>query len=442
MRVIFAILLLIATLAPALLNEYGFKEDFGHMFRGAIRSPLFPGNIMLEGRPFYALGLWIFYQFASGVESLAWLRGAGVFGIILFMLSLVAICRKSGRSMDTAIPFAVLACLTPPFAVIASWASLFNLPYAAMAGLWGGYFAYRGRLVIGATLLLISLLTYQPGAPAFFIALFLFIYKTPKKQLVTATTVFIVVSALYAVCLHYYQQNSYLDFPSRYTKLGRSGPAFTELLSRIPWFVSGPLTDSLSLTFLLPAPFLAIAVAASIILSARSPFVLAFPPAFFAAGFLALDLLGDFRLQYILSAGIAIMLMTAAERFITPRISFALLFLLLLAAMGKNQEIRDYFIAPSKAEMERMRVLASRAALERNGKEACVALVPLDSHFGPLRRHEFGAPTISLHGAALGLFHYSLWESGLAPYPQPVSWVKAPPDCTPGDNRYYTVQLW
>jgi uncharacterized membrane protein len=164
-------------------------------------------------------------------------------------------------------------CTTTPFQVFASWAVLFNVPYAALLGAGASLLAASAvdapravvldRLLGATAMLLAALLIYQPAAMFFWVFLAIALVGAAhdfRRATGLARTHF-GVGAIALVA-------SFLVAKLAEHVVGEAAPnpernALThDVIGKVSWFVRGPLYQSLNLFDLTPSPWLAVLVGA------------------------------------------------------------------------------------------------------------------------------------------------------------------------------------
>jgi hypothetical protein len=170
---------------PALTVPYAFSDDYPvlSIAVGFGPTPSFGSSIIdtaaARGRPFAGLLDQLAFSTAGTIENLRFVRLAAVVGIVALALLLHwALVRARFGAVPAAL-IALLVCSLPAFQVYASWAVLFNVPYAALLGAGASVLALWAaeaqadlkldRLMGAGALLLAALLTYQPAALFFWV---------------------------------------------------------------------------------------------------------------------------------------------------------------------------------------------------------------------------------------------------------------------------------
>lgn len=57
-----------------LVNIYGFADDYRHLFRAVVNDQYFPENIIVQGRPLYALLIAHFFRWTETISGLIYIR--------------------------------------------------------------------------------------------------------------------------------------------------------------------------------------------------------------------------------------------------------------------------------------------------------------------------------------------------------------------------------
>src|SRR5271170_1092495 len=178
--VLTAILFLVPLVAywPATFHDYGLRDDYSNL-REAHEEP---GKVVQfcasHARPIYGWLLQSTYGHTTSVHNLEWMRLFASFLLGALSLVLYRGLRALGWSSSSSLCVAVLVSLVPASQVIAGWAV--GWPYAATALLAlpafftvegalsarpaAGTARFMGQWTLGAALMVVCALIYQPSA--------------------------------------------------------------------------------------------------------------------------------------------------------------------------------------------------------------------------------------------------------------------------------------
>jgi hypothetical protein len=284
----FAALVLFSAFAPVLTHSYGYSDDYRHLYRAVSHDPTFPHNIVVQGRPLYALAADALYSLAGTVDKLAYVRLAALVGMVLFAMLLWRTYLKAGHDPLEAAGAVLVTSLMPAFGIFAAWGSAFKVPYAAVLAIVAAWLALGAcdrtglkralPFAAGVFLLLASFMLYQSGSMFFWVALAVLLFARERtdpalvQKSLAAAFVFGAASVLYLV-LHKAIAARYVALDPFYRQAASRGALTDDPLHKLQWFMQGPLPDSLSL-FLVPsstalALLAALAIAAGVALRFR-----------------------------------------------------------------------------------------------------------------------------------------------------------------------------
>jgi hypothetical protein len=304
-------LAILAVFAPALTARYAFSDDYPLLYMADHlgSNPWFGSNVFdataVSGRPLAGLLDQFFFSAAGTIDNLWTVRLVGILGIVALAVFLHWALVRSGIPSSVAALIAVLICTQPAFVVFGSWATLFNVPYAAILG--GGASLligaalddrerWRDRLVGATAVLVAALFVYQSAAMFFWIFLAIGLVgirndSARAKRLVRAHLAVGVVALAVA----------YVTTKVLIHMIGSSAPNASrstlvhDLVGKARWFVDSQLYHSLSLFDLTPSPWLAVAVAvvavAGMYLLLRREAIRPLPVLAFAAALMPLSFL-------------------------------------------------------------------------------------------------------------------------------------------------------
>ena len=263
---------------PTLTITYAFTDDYPVL---AITNGLGPsawfGKSIVNttasgGRPFAGLLDQLVFSTAGTIENLRFVRFLGVLGILALALLLHWALVRARVARVPAALIVVLVCSMPAFQVYASWAVLFNVPYAAL--LAGSASLVAGSAVavprhlridryVGSTAMLLgALLIYQPTAMFFWVFLAVALVGAASRAETTKSLIrthFGIGAA--AIGLAFVVQRLAIHVVGNTVPNKSRNELAHDLIGKVRWFVEKPLYKSLNLFDLTPSPWLAVAVA-------------------------------------------------------------------------------------------------------------------------------------------------------------------------------------
>jgi hypothetical protein len=263
---------------PTLVVVYAFTDDYpvlaitnglgpSHWFGSSIVNTTASG-----GRPFAGLLDQLVFSTAGTIDNLRFVRLIGVIGIVALALLLHWALVRAGISRMAGAFIAVLVCSMPAFQVYASWAVLFNVPYAALLGGGASLVAasaldaprqLRIDRYVGATAMLLgALLIYQPTAMFFWVFLAVALIgaaREPARTRRLVLTHFGVAAS--AIALAFVVQRVAIHVVGNTVPNKSRNELTHDVVGKIGWFVHKPLYKSLNLFDLTPSPWLASVVA-------------------------------------------------------------------------------------------------------------------------------------------------------------------------------------
>jgi hypothetical protein len=264
---------------PVVIVPYAFSDDYPVLFvaDGLGSSYWFGSNIVdtvaASGRPIAGLLDKLFFSAAGSIENLRLVRLVAVVGIVALALLLHWALVRAGIRRTVAALIALLMCSTTSFQVCASWAVLFNVPYAALLGAGASLLVASAvdaprilvldRLIEATAMLLVALLIYQPAAMFFwvFLAVALVGAAHDFRRALRLARAHFGVGAIALVA-------AFLVARLAVHVVGKAAPnpernALThDVIGKVSWFFRGPLYQSLNLFDLTPSPWLAVIVGA------------------------------------------------------------------------------------------------------------------------------------------------------------------------------------
>jgi hypothetical protein len=256
---------------------YAFSDDYPVLAitNGLGPSPWFGRSIIdttaAGGRPFAGLLDDLVFSAAGTIDNLRYVRFIAVLGIVALALLLHWSLMRAGLTRIPAALIALLVCSMPAFQVYASWAVLFNVPYAALLGGGASLLAVAAAdaprhllldRIIGATaMLLAALLIYQPAAMFFwvFLAIALVGAAHESKRPWRLIRMHVGVAAL-AVPIEFLVQRLAIHVVGNTVPNRARNELTHDVIGKVGFFRK-PLYKSLNLFDLTPSPWLATVVA-------------------------------------------------------------------------------------------------------------------------------------------------------------------------------------
>lgn len=253
-----------ATYASVVTTRYGYSDDYPTL-RMAVSGRPDPwfGSSIIEvqsagGRPLGGLLVQTAFAFAGTVDSLRFVRLAGVVGIVALALVLRWWLARNGIRRPIADLVATFVCVMPAFGVVASWAVLFASPYAALLAAGASVVATfatdeRGhaspsRVVLGGAMLLTALIVYQPPAMFFwvFFAIALRAATQSRRRIASIVRAHAYV-ALVGMSAAFAASKIAADLANSSAPNTTRMSITSEPIDKLSWFVTRPLFRSLSL---------------------------------------------------------------------------------------------------------------------------------------------------------------------------------------------------
>jgi hypothetical protein len=465
-----------AIFVPALIVSFGFSDDYatlsiadglgGRAVTGTdIPGGFFGTNILNQtagnGRPLAGLLDDVVFPAAGTIDNLRFVRLITVIGIVALGLLLYWAIVRSGIRSGPATLIAVLICAMPAFQVYASWAIVFNAPYASVLAGLASVFASRAvdgprhfaldRLIGAGALMLAALLIYQPAAMVFWVFLAIALAGAVAEPGRARALVAAHASAgLVALAV------GYLALKSGYAgKVGINGRAglTTDVIGKARWFVSNALYEALNLGNVSPTVWLATVVAVLAVVGvplyllkagARNPLFLTaiavvLVPLTYLPNLVVRDDIAYYRTEPALSAIIAVYAAAGAvgiwqtlRDWLEPRATAGSLHaaacvagVAALAAIATSVFLAArnellYFVIPQSVELRLVRHQV--AALPTGVQRVAFSGTPYNIGLSPIVRYdEFGLPSTAHPFVYAPLVLLLLDEEGrLTPPPYPI----------------------
>jgi Gpi18-like mannosyltransferase len=257
-----------------LIVPYANADDYSFLWmaNGGGPNPQFGKNILdsslSEGRPLLGLLNQGFFSAAGTIDNLRFVRLFAVLGIVALALLLHWALVRAAIKRTPAALIAVLVCSMPAFQVYASWTTAFTAPTstvlaggASMLTAWA-VDSPRGllsnRLLGAGSVLLASLLIYQPTAMFFWVFLAVALVGAryqPERARRLVRSHFAVAGGAFAIWYGILKLSIYLV--GKDATGGHRSTLAHDAGAKLRWFWHGPLYHSLNLSDLTPSPWFA-----------------------------------------------------------------------------------------------------------------------------------------------------------------------------------------
>lgn len=419
--------------SPALLHDYAYRDDYNQLYRIITEHYRFPSNVLVEGRPLYWLFITILYPLLENFRDFTYLRFMNITLISVLAYQLSILLTRHNLPYWQSLSIALITVTAPGFGVIAGWAGTFQIICGAICGLYAGSYCLthlalplraHARPIIVAGLWLISALCfYQMSAMFFFYPLLLHsILSQDKKDILRKSVLFFIFFAIicavyliiYKSCVYLFVDNTLYDY-----QLDRIRFIFAPI-DKLLWFVSGPLYDSLHLTWIGSHPAIAISVGLIIITalyrSSSKQITLTcikliylggictvcYAPVWFVA-----ENNGEYRLQLVISSMVSVLFGLGLTAFFTKKYQTTFLALIAIALVAlAHIQFQQHFITPQLQLIERTQQQLDSITLTDDTH------LHYSTHYPAPTRHEYGNLWVNPNG----FLHLIAWK-GRDSYP-------------------------
>jgi len=243
-----------------ILECYALSDDYYLLYHV---SDMYLVNIFAAaGRVVYGvLTKWLFCQFYY-ISDLKYVRIISLIGIVIFSQFLYRAYILAGWRKIEGGCASIITCLMPAFGVYAAWATCFMVIYGALVGFISGelclksyqYFKPKPARAKGAAilfasilLLMVSLMTYQPSATAFwlFIAIALFMPKKNSEDLFLKGLYCLIVFA--GITMVYFILFKAKIWPFASQQWGSRGDLTNNPIEKLTYFFKYPFYNAMTL---------------------------------------------------------------------------------------------------------------------------------------------------------------------------------------------------
>ena len=435
-----------------ILECYALSDDYYSLYH--VLDEYFLNIFTAQGRVVYGvMTKWLFSQFYY-ISDLRYVRIISLIGIVIFSQFLYRAYLLAGWRKIEGGCASIITCLMPAFGVYAAWATCFMVIYGALVGFISGelclksyqYFRLKTDRIKGATilvasilLLMISLMTYQPSATAFwlFIAIALFMPKKNSEDLFRKGLYCLIVFAGITMVYFILFKAKLLPFASQ--QWGSRGDLTNNPIEKLIFFLKSPLYDTLSLFNILQKKFIISTTVATVcgvmilgmyrrirrIKQQKWLFLLVFfglIPLSCLANLVSADDWMPFRSQGVLGSLIVFYLLLSLKEIFNQKVTRIIMPCLLVAfCLITYKNVTYGFIEPRKQELKLIRN-AVRRPLSCQPKEILFVRPNWWNHSlvknGYRIRYEYGYPSTSaiyVPNPLLNLIAREVYSKGFEP---------------------------
>lgn len=379
------------TYSPCFQYSYGLLDDYYLLFLTLTKGAWCPeivGSMMSQGRPLNIPFIAAAFSSLHSIRDLVYLRYIATLGIALLATLFFRHSMHVGWNKTQSFVLSLLVFSQLPFQVLAGWSlvgflgairiplayvSFFIAKYAAEKPLKSPAFTALYLATVAA--LSASMAMHQTTAMFFWIAMAQDALS-PKKWDVSRRLLAVAFSAFgiacsieYAICA--WGKSAY----SAYLLTDRDRLSF-DLLEKIHWFFSEPLTNSLNFNNLAASPYIAVGMAATIVtglsffiktlepkewLKPRVLLLLALPVLCYTPNLMVAESWASYRTLYALSALMMLYFFSAiqgiAQKLAVSKniVTGALFTAALVSLVCANQNVSTYLAEPQSKELALLR---------------------------------------------------------------------------------------
>ncbi|HCD03857.1 MAG TPA: hypothetical protein DEQ60_00880 [Methylophaga sp.] len=249
-------LVVFSTYSAVLFNTFGVLDDWTFLYNAITGQEGTVPLLIGAGRPLNAFFSHFGFMVAGSIEGLATLRFVGVVGISILGFCLYLFAHAQRVDFFTSLLISIGVVLLPSFQVYASWAQHFTTPYAGILALCSAFIlspecrirerSRRIAIFYSASLLLVSLLIYQPLAMLFWTGILISStssFDSKNKWTIEGGFDVLVAFSLAMVGAFIAFKVGQSVYPGDSSRYGFVSDVYGKLI----WFLSEPLANSASL---------------------------------------------------------------------------------------------------------------------------------------------------------------------------------------------------
>lgn len=430
--------LLVAVIAVywlVLPARYGFLDDYVLLYQMATDPARVSDHIVGGGRPVFALSYRMIFAGVEDIEGLRWVRAITLLGLCLLALLLFRLLRSGLVGPWSAAGIALLVVDLPCYQVAASWATMFIMPFAALAGLMASIAASRVVLasrvreprawLLPLGMLTIAMTAYQPAAMSFWIGFAVLVFG--RADVLGQTRLTLRLAAAHAGLMLGGLIAGFVAFRvgvATQAVGGARAGTVSDLAGKADWFLEEPLLRAFDPWALVPRPGIAVATAVLLALGIAattdgwgrriSAVLIAglLLPAAYLPNLLIAENWASTRTLVALMPMVAVLvalgvLALLARLPIRSRSSGGMTAVLVCAvaaafALHARTSVQQWFVAPQETELA-MAEAAVEGALNAGGPIQVLPSLWFDSIAPSEHYDEFGIPSTCQPGPAQGL---------------------------------------
>lgn len=410
---------------PVISTNYGYVDDFSFIQSAidgsnAILNQAASGDRLLSG----LLTNFLFHSFKS-INAIKYIRAISVILIAAFSIIFFRLLTSSGYDNKSSAAYSILVACTPSFQIYGSWAVLVGAPLSAIFALLAAFSHLRlkkwGLFFFRASMVLMSLLFYQPSAMIFFALLPVALYsRLGNKESNHFNFVLLYILSGFVGMI-----GAYLMLNVNYAlgfSVSHRATITNNIISKAEWFFHGPLISSTNIFMVRPQflPAFLILILFLFLFTTQkklrsTPFLLSLACAIPLSYAPNLIVIGDWASNRtlvgleVLWCGIIFLfldwLLKSKSQFLTNGFIAAVLIVILLSSQNN---IMDEFVIPGSIEyacaLHEMRIIDPK-----NGSTVCI--VP-SNWTASLARYtsmdDFGGTPFSANWSATSIFYDTL----------------------------------
>jgi hypothetical protein len=383
--------ILLVTYFPCFLHNYGILDDYYLLFLTLTKGAWCPeivGSMMSQGRPLNLPFIALAFSSLHSINDLVYLRVIATLGTALLATLFFRHAMHVGWNRSQSFALSLLVFSQLPFQVLSGWSlvgflgairiplayvSFFLAKYAAEKPLKSPAFA--GLYLATVLALSAAMAMHQTTAMFFWIgmaqdALSPKQWEVSRRLLAVAFSAFGIACGIeYMICM--WGKKDY----AAYLLSDRDHLSF-DILEKLQWFLAEPLTNSLNFNNLAASPYIAIAIATTIVvglwffiknlepkewLKQRVLLLIALPVLCYTPNLIVAESWASYRTLYALSALMMLYFFCAIQG-ISEKLSVsktivtgALLASALVSLFSANQTVSAYIAEPQSKELALLR---------------------------------------------------------------------------------------